>query len=94
MAERKYFGKLTDVIEPPPLIEAQIDSYKEFLQADVPPNRRKNFGLQAVFKEVFPIESYDGQATLDCVEYIISKPKMNATIWFSVKLDASKPTAT
>ncbi|MGD0017014.1 MAG: DNA-directed RNA polymerase subunit beta [Verrucomicrobiia bacterium] len=75
MAERKYFGKLTDVIEPPPLIEAQIDSYNEFLQADVPPNRRKNFGLQAVFKEVFPIESYDGQATLDCVEYTISEPK-------------------
>ena len=75
MAERKYFGKLTDVIEPPPLIEAQIDSYEEFLQADVPSNRRKNAGLQAVFKEVFPIESYDGQATLDFVEYIISKPK-------------------
>jgi DNA-directed RNA polymerase subunit beta len=75
MAERKYFGKLTDVIEPPPLIEAQIESYEEFLQAYVPSNRRKNAGLQAVFKEVFPIESYDGQVTLDFVEYTISKPK-------------------
>jgi DNA-directed RNA polymerase subunit beta len=75
MAERKHFGKLTDVIEPPPLIEAQIDSYGEFLQADVPSNRRKNAGLHAVFKEVFPIESYDGQVTLDFVEYTISKPK-------------------
>src|ERR1035441_8355183 len=33
MAERKYFGKLGDVIEPPPMIEAQTDSYAEFLQA-------------------------------------------------------------
>ena len=76
MAERKYFGKLGDVIEPPPMIEAQIASYEEFLQANVPPNWRKNTGLQAVFKEVFPIESYDGQATLDFVEYQISEVKM------------------
>ena len=35
MAERKYFGKLGDVIEPPPFIEGQIQSYEEFLQATV-----------------------------------------------------------
>jgi len=73
MSERKYFGRLTDVIEPPPMIEAQIKSYAEFLQADVAASRRKNVGLQAVFKEVFPIESYDGQASLDFVEYLISE---------------------
>jgi DNA-directed RNA polymerase subunit beta len=76
MRERKYYGKLGDVIEPPQLIEAQIKSFEEFLQADVPPSRRKNVGLQAVFKEVFPIESYDGQATLDFVEYQIGEIKM------------------
>ncbi len=76
MAERKYFGKLGDVIEPPALIEPQIVSYNEFLQAEVPSSRRKNIGLQAVFKEVFPIESYDGQATLDFVEYQIGEVKM------------------
>jgi len=43
---------LGDVIEPPQLIEAQIDSYKEFLQADLPHTRRKNIGLQAVFKSL------------------------------------------
>lgn len=76
MVERKNLGKLTDVIEPPDLIETQIRSYAEFLQADVPPSRRKNVGLQLVFKEVFPIESYDGQATLDFVEYTIGEPKV------------------
>jgi DNA-directed RNA polymerase subunit beta len=77
MAERKYFGKLGDVIEPPPFIEAQTDSYAEFLQSDATTTRRKNSGLQAVFKEVFPIESYDGQATLDFVEYSIGESKTN-----------------
>ncbi|MGO9608646.1 MAG: DNA-directed RNA polymerase subunit beta, partial [Verrucomicrobiia bacterium] len=74
MAERKYFGKLGDVIQPPPMIEAQTDSYAEFLQAEVT-TRRKSVGLQAVFKEVFPIASYDGQATLDFVEYSIGESK-------------------
>jgi len=76
MAERKYFGKLGDVIEPPALIEPQIVSYDEFLQANIASNRRKNIGLQTVFKEVFPIESYDGQATLDFVEYQIGEIKL------------------
>ena len=62
-------------MKPPPFIEPQIESYAEFLQADVPSNRRKNVGLQAVFKEVFPIESYDGQATLDFVNYEIGETK-------------------
>jgi DNA-directed RNA polymerase subunit beta len=76
MSERKYFGKLGDVIEPPALIEPQIASYDEFLQSNIAPSRRKNIGLQTVFKEVFPIESYDGQATLDFVEYQIGEVKM------------------
>ena len=76
MAERKYFGKLGDVIEPPPMIEAQVQSYEDFLQATVGPAKRKNIGLQTVFKEVFPIQSYDGQATLDFVEYTIGEVKL------------------
>jgi DNA-directed RNA polymerase subunit beta len=77
MAERKYYGKLADVIEPPPLIETQIESYEEFLQQAVAPTRRKNVGLQAVFREIFPIQSYDGQATLDYVEYSLGEPKQS-----------------
>ena len=40
MPDRKYYGKLTDALEPPPMIEAQTMSYAEFLQVDVPPTRR------------------------------------------------------
>ena len=58
--ERINFGKIKEIIAPPNLIELQVNSYRDFLQADSTPSRRKNTGLQAVFTEVFPIESYDG----------------------------------
>ncbi|MCX8090685.1 MAG: DNA-directed RNA polymerase subunit beta [Verrucomicrobiae bacterium] len=75
--ERINFGKIQEVISPPNLIEIQTQSYKEFLQADVPPTKRKNVGLQAVFKEVFPIESYDGKCVLDFHSYEIGEPKLS-----------------
>ncbi len=78
MAERMNFGKLQAVIEPPDLIEIQTKSYIEFLQRDIAPPSRKEEGLQSVFKEVFPIESYDGRYILDFVKYELAEPKMGA----------------
>ncbi|WP_372795083.1 DNA-directed RNA polymerase subunit beta [Pontiella sp.] len=76
MAERKNFGVLTDALDAPDLIEIQLNSYRDFLQQDVSPSRRKKMGLQAVLGEAFPIESYDGQIALDFVSYEIKKPKL------------------
>jgi DNA-directed RNA polymerase subunit beta len=78
MSERIYFGKIKEAIEPPNLIEVQLNSYVEFLQKDGSPGRRKNVGLQAVFREVFPIQSYDDKVVLDFVSYDIGEPKMSA----------------
>jgi DNA-directed RNA polymerase subunit beta len=78
MSERIYFGKIKEAIEPPNLIEVQLNSYVEFLQKDVSPSRRKNIGLQAVFREVFPIQSYDDKVVLDFISYDIGEPKMSA----------------
>jgi len=77
MIERKYFGKLREGAEPPNLIEIQLDSYIEFLQQDVSLAKRKETGLQAVFKEVFPIESYDEKVMLDFASYDIGEPKLS-----------------
>jgi DNA-directed RNA polymerase subunit beta len=77
MAQRTNYGKLTDIIDPPDLIEIQRNSYTDFLQLDLPATRRKPVGLQAVLKEVFPIESYDGKIVLDFVKYEVSEPKMS-----------------
>ena len=74
MVERTSFGKLTAVIGPPDLIEIQTRSYQDFLQMEVSPQRRKRQGLQAILKEVFPIESYDGRYVLDFVKYELSEP--------------------
>ena len=78
MSERIYFGKLKEVSEPPNLIEVQVNSYIEFLQKDFSASKRKDIGLQAVFREVFPIQSYDEKVTLDFVSYEIGDPKMSA----------------
>jgi DNA-directed RNA polymerase subunit beta len=77
MSERKYFGKLREGAEPPNLIEVQLDSYTEFLQTDVALSKRKITGLQAVFREVFPITSYDEKVTLDFASYDIGEPKLS-----------------
>src|SRR6266403_4255000 len=75
--ERINFGKIKEIIAPPNLIELQTNSYKEFLQAEIAPSKRKNLGLQAVFTEVFPIESYDGKCVLDYHSYDIGEPKQD-----------------
>jgi len=74
--ERINFGKIKEITAPPNMIELQTQSYHEFLQADVPPTKRKNTGLQAVFTEIFPIESYDGKCVLDFHSYEIGEPKL------------------
>jgi DNA-directed RNA polymerase subunit beta len=58
MANRINFGQLQEIISPPNLIENQINSFMEFLQLDKNSNQRKLIGLERVFKELFPIETY------------------------------------
>lgn len=75
-SERINFGKLKEVIAPPNLIQIQSTSFREFLQEEVPPTQREHVGLEAVLREIFPIESYDGRCSLEYVLYNLSGPKM------------------
>lgn len=75
MIQRQNYGRIKEVIEPPNLIQNQFESFQEYLQQDVPASQRKPIGLEAVFREVFPIESYDGRCTLDYVSYSLSPAK-------------------
>jgi len=72
---RKSFGKLDDVATMPNLIEVQKASFAEFLQADVPSNKREMKGLQEVFKSVFPITDYSDKMEIDFVKYEFDAPK-------------------
>ena len=67
------FGKIKSSINLPNLIEIQLKSYEWFLQSDT--SKRKNQGLQAVFEEIFPIESPHEDVVLEFKEYEIGAPK-------------------
>jgi DNA-directed RNA polymerase subunit beta len=69
------FGRIGDAIAVPDLIEVQLKSYSRFLQKDVPPNGRKNIGLEALFREIFPIVSYDKTMQLEFMGYELEKPR-------------------
>ena len=77
MSNRINFGKIKEVVPPPDLIGLQLASYREFLQADVSPSQRKKIGLEAVFQEIFPIESYDNKCRLEYVSYQLVDPKLS-----------------
>ena len=72
---RKNFGKIKKIVEIPDLIGVQRESFSRFLQMDVPPEKRKEIGLQAVFKSVFPIKDFTGSASLEFVSYRFAEVK-------------------
>ncbi len=73
--DRVSFVKKEEIIDLPNLIEIQIKSYNQFLQADKFPEERENSGLQEVFTEIFPIKSYDEKTVLEYLSYNLGVPK-------------------
>ena len=71
---RKNFGKRRSILEVPFLLAIQVDSYRDFLQADSEPSQRDDRGLHAALKSVFPITSYNGYAALEYVGYKLGEP--------------------
>lgn len=71
LIERYSFGKIVDRGEMPHFLEFQINSYEDFLQAKVAPQKRENKGLEAIFNEIFPIESNNGLLKLEYLWYEI-----------------------
>ncbi|MCO4755368.1 MAG: DNA-directed RNA polymerase subunit beta [Bacteriovoracaceae bacterium] len=62
-------------MDPPSLMRLQVKSYEDFLQRDIPPARREEKGLQAVFKSVFPIFDFNNTVSLEFVSYSLEEPK-------------------
>ena len=73
--ERKNFARNLEYIDVPNLVEVQTAPFEEFLQITSAKNKRKDQGLQAIFLEVFPIESSDKRCRLEFVNYTIEKPR-------------------
>jgi len=60
---RKTFSKQAGGDLVPNLLDIQRESYRKLLQKDVATQQRIDQGLQAAFKSVFPIESYNGMTS-------------------------------
>lgn len=73
--KRKVFTKHRTPAGMPGLIEVQLNSYRQFLQAEVEPENRILKGLQAVFNSVFPIKDYAGSISVEFVSYSFDEPK-------------------
>ncbi len=72
---RKTFGKIKAAASLPNLIEVQKTSYEQFLQLNIQKDKRENKGLNSVFKSVFPINDFSGNATLEYVSFSFDEPK-------------------
>ncbi len=76
VSEKKYFGAIGDDFAVPTLTDVQTKSYEAFLQAEsTPDKRKKEVGLEAVMRETFPIESYDGTVKLEYLKFELGKPR-------------------
>jgi DNA-directed RNA polymerase subunit beta len=72
---RKSFAKIPPAVNIPYLIEVQRNSYGQFLQMEVDPDKRKNTGIEGVFRSVFPIQDFQGTASVEFVNYAFEEPK-------------------
>ncbi len=73
--EIRRYGRGEEILPIPDLTELQIKSFEEFLQADKPATEREDLGLEAIIREIFPIESYDKTMRLVYLGYELGKPR-------------------
>ncbi len=71
----RNFSKFQDNFELPHLLDLQSVSYVQFLQREIASEKRADQGLEEVFREIFPLESYDGQIKLEYISYNLGKEK-------------------
>ena len=90
-AEKRRFGTGRDQYLTPDLTEIQTRSYTEFLQEEVASTERADQGIESVLREIFPVESYDKQLTLDYVRYELGKPRYTPEECRQLRLTYGKP---
>src|SRR5215510_8428360 len=89
--EVRRFGSGRDPHAIPDLTQIQTKSYEAFLQADLPLEKRKDQGLEAVLREIFPIESYDKTVKLEYLKYDLGKPRYTPDECRQLRLTYGQP---
>jgi DNA-directed RNA polymerase subunit beta len=87
---RKFGGSL-DSVAMPDLTKIQTESYAAFLQDFSSYDKRKDAGLEGVMREIFPIESYDKQITLEYLRYDLGKPRYTPNECRQLRLTYGRP---
>jgi len=87
----RNFGRIRETVEIPDLVAIQRKGYEEFLQRDAAAMRRANKGLEALFREIFPIESYDKAIILEYLYYELEQPRYNITECRQLRLTYGYP---
>ena len=87
----KNYGKINDTVKISNLVHMQINAYENFMQADIPHDKRENRGLAAILSETFPIVSYDSTISLDYVKYEFGKPRYTPDECRKFKLIYGRP---
>jgi DNA-directed RNA polymerase subunit beta len=89
--EVRDFSKRGDALPIPNLVRVQSEAYKRFLQKETAADKRKNEGLEALLREVFPIESYDGNLRLDYLSYELGEPRYTTDECRALRLTFGMP---
>src|SRR5438128_1808431 len=89
--EVRDFSKRGEALPIPNLIDVQLESYARFLQKEVEPAKRKSEGLEALLREVFPIESYDGNLRLEYISYDLSEARYTTDECRALRLTYGMP---
>ena len=87
----RNFGDIDAAFPISGLTNIQTDSYTRLLQKEVAPRDRKDFGIEEVLREIFPVESYDGQYRLEYVKYELGKPRYNQLECRQLRLTYGRP---
>ena len=90
-AKKRNFGRISDEFPVPDLTQIQTRSYERFLQADLPADKRGDSGLEGVFREIFPIESYDKTLKLEYLHYDLGKPRYDPDECRQLRLTYGRP---
>jgi DNA-directed RNA polymerase subunit beta len=87
----RRFGSAHESYPLPDLTELQTRSYALFLQEDVAAHKRQDVGLEAVLREIFPVQSYDGTVELEYIRYELGKPRYTANECRQLRLTYGRP---
>src|SRR5271156_452955 len=90
-AQKRNFGQIFDEFPVPDLTQIQTRSYERFLQADIAAEQRADSGLEGVFQEIFPIESYDKTLKLEYIKFDLGKPRYEPDECRQLRLTYGRP---